>query len=420
MAHPRRRAGWRQKVWGLQPHQVEPVGGQEAAGHPNGAAARSVWLHGVSVGEIQLLAPLIARWCATDAAIVPWLSTTTSSGMEVAEKLLPEVRRFYFPFDFSWAVGRTLDTIRPAMVVLGELELWPNLIAAAARRSIPVAVVNGRMSERSYRGFCRLRPLVRQMFSRLALVGVQNDVYAERFRALGCPPEAVVVTGNTKLDNVNFDRHDEQVVRLQTMAGIDRSRHHVLIAGSTHGPEERVIATAFGNLRPSNPDLRLIIVPRHPDRFDAVWNDLQAVAGLRMVRRSQMLEPLNGDDWDILLVDTVGELRWWWGLADTAIVGGSFGNRGGQNMLEPAAYGANVLFGPHTWNFKDVTQLLLDAEAARIIPDLPSVASVLAEELAHRQVGRQRGQRARQVIAAHQGALQRTVELLHRRLRIGS
>ncbi len=391
------REGWRQKLLGLVPGSlVDP--------HD---ARPTVWLHGVSVGEIQLLKPLWDKLRDAHPQTRFVVSTTTQSGMALAQKLFPPEVLFFFPFDFTWAVHRVLNTIKPSAIVLGELELWPNLIQTATQLRIPIAVVNARLSLGSFRGYQRFQWLTQGMFRRLHWVAAQDATYAQRFIDCGVPVDRVQVTGSTKFDNVNFDRKCTQVEQLRTLVGLNESQV-VWIVGSTQSPEELTAAIAYMSLREANPNLRLIVVPRHPDRFDAVFHELQAT-GLSPIRRSLLNGPISADDWQVLLVDTVGELRWWWGLADIAIVGGSFGTRGGQNMLEPAAFGANVAFGPNTSNFRDICEILLDGGGAERLLELEQIQPWMRDQLARPEPGRQRGQKAQELIRAHQGALERTV-----------
>ncbi len=376
----------------------------------------TIWLHGVSVGEVQLLIPLLRHLQSRHPRARIVLSTTTDSGMALARDKLPDVCTFYFPLDFSWAVRRTLNAVRPALIVFGELELWPNLIDYAHEQQVPMMVVNGRLSDRSHRRYVRLSRMTRVMFGKLDHVAAQSDAIAERFVDCGCPADRVTATGSIKFDNVNQDRDATDVVRLRELVGI-RPEHRVVLVGSTQAPEEETALAAYMKLKRGCPDLKLIVVPRHPDRFQSVY-DLLKVSGERVARRSQIQAPVRSDQWDVLLVDSVGELKWWWGLAEIAIVGGSFGQRGGQNMLEPAGYGCNVAFGPNTENFKEIANTLVAAQAAIRLPTLSHVAPWLGQQLSAPQPGRQRGLRARQIVQQGQGATARTLDLIEAQLAI--
>ncbi|MEZ6134715.1 MAG: 3-deoxy-D-manno-octulosonic acid transferase [Pirellulaceae bacterium] len=397
---------WRQQLFGLRPASGVPA-----------VHGRRIWLHGVSVGEVQLLKPLWEALSRENPECQFALSTTTETGMELAAKCYPEsVQKFYFPLDFSWAVGRTLKTLKPSLIVLGELEVWPNLIDMAAHHDIPLVVVNGRLSDRSFRGYRRFHRWTEPIFSKLNLVAAQSETYAQRFIECGTPAERVETTGSFKFDNVAFERDTPEVRQLRELVGLTPG-HRVWVVGSTQAGEELPACQAFAVARQHEPALRLIVVPRHKERFDEVAIDLQST-GLRVLRRSSLSQPGRpgsaSADWDVLLVDTIGELRWWWGTADLALVGGSFGKRGGQNMLEPAAYGINVAFGPNTSNFRDIVGLLLAADAATQLDSLEEIRPWLLRELADPLPGKERGQRAQRLIAQQQGALDRTVLCLQK------
>ena len=243
---------------------------------PTAAGERPrIWLHGVSVGEVQLLATLAGELRSqADAAGRPIdcvISSSTTTGLEVAAKRFGADRAFPCPLDFTWAIDRVLDRVRPDLLVLGELELWPNLLARAARRGIPVVVANARMSERSAAGYSRIRPLVRRMLARVDLVIARSPADADRFAALGA--RDVVVTGSMKFDGVKGDRAAPDVARLRALAGI-ATDDVVFLAGSTQEPEERLAAEAFLALRDAHPRLRLVIVPRHVERTGDVAGPL--------------------------------------------------------------------------------------------------------------------------------------------------
>ncbi|MFO1063913.1 MAG: 3-deoxy-D-manno-octulosonic acid transferase [Pirellulales bacterium] len=376
---------------------------------------QSIWLHGVSLGEVQLLVPIVEQLNVRYPQFEVVLSTSTMTGMEVACKRLPDTKVFTFPWDFSWAMQTAVRRLRPALIVLGELEVWPHLVATAHRDHVPVAVVNGRLSDRSFRGYQRFRRLLKPTFSKLSLVAAQNEETAFRFVQLGTSSERVSAVGSLKFDNVNADRFAPEVERLRKLVGLE-DPHRVLIAGSTQSPEEVTAARAWMAVHRDHGNSKLIVVPRHPERFDAVYNELQEL-GLNVVRRSQLNEPIACRDWDVLLVDTVGELRWWWGLADCALVGGSFGTRGGQNMLEPAAYGASVAFGPNTSNFRDIVRPLKKADAVVELAQLSDIETWFRSQLESPADGRARGLRAKQFIATQQGATRRTLEALDELLR---
>ncbi len=294
--------------------------------------------------------------------------------MKLAREKFPDVTTFYFPIDFSWAVARALRRIRPALLVLTELELWPNLLAAASRRDVPVAVINGRLSERSARNYGKAARLVRPMFSSLAAVVTQDEDYAARFIALGTAPHRVHVVGSLKFDNavreaaIIRDQRNEELQQLRKLIDL-RAGDRLFVAGSTQEPEEAMAGRVYQALAGQFPDarLRLVVVPRHPHRAAEVQRRMEQT-GIRAVLKTEPgAWPATSPDGipAVLIVNTIGELGMWWSLADVAFVGGSFGNRGGQNMLEPAAAGCASCFGPNTWNF------------ARIAADMKAVAAAI-------------------------------------------
>jgi 3-deoxy-D-manno-octulosonic-acid transferase len=302
--------------------------------------------------------------------------------------------------------------LRPDLLVLAELELWPNLINAANRRDVPVVVVNGRLSAASYRGYRRVRWFVSRMMRNLASIAVQNDVYAGRFLDLGAPPDRVHVTGSIKFDNATIDRGNPRTTGLADLAGIG-PQHQVFLAGSTQAPEEAIALAAFEELQPRYPDLRLILVPRHPERFAEV-EKLLAASSVNYLRRSQVEQGTTQPAWRVLLVDTMGELGAWWGVAKVAFVGGSLGDRGGQNMIEPAAYGAAVCFGPNTKNFRDVVSTLLQADAAVVVNGEAELNAFLDRCLRDEAFAKALGERAQSLVIHQCGATSRTIEILER------
>lgn len=397
LAYGKYRRGWQAKLRGKV--AIPP------------AAGTRIWLHAVSVGEVNLIAALARRLRERHADLDLVISTTTATGYELALKRFPPERVFYCPLDFTWAVRRTLRTVRPNALVLAELELWPNLIRIARQSGIPVAVINGRLSEASHRGYRRFRWIVAPTFARLSLVAAQGQTYASRFADLGTDPAVIHVTGSTKFDDAPRCRDSEGVAHFRRLVAA-REEHAIFVAGSTQAGEETVVLRVYAELAAAFPQLRLIIVPRHAERFDAVAAEIDRF-GLECRRRSELHSP--ADQWDertVVLVDSIGELRSWWGLARVAFVGGSLGNRGGQNMLEPAGYGAAVCFGPNTRNFRDIVAELLAADAARVVHDAETLRGFVAEMLRDRQTADRKGAAAQAVIARHRGATDRTIDHL--------
>jgi 3-deoxy-D-manno-octulosonic-acid transferase len=373
---------------------------------PTGA----VWFHGVSVGEITMLRSLVAAFRRQHPEIPVVVSATTDTGLDQARKHFSDVAVFGFPFDFSWAVARVLQRLQPALVVLGESELWPTFLASCRRRGIPVAVVNGRLSPRTVRRYVWVQPLVRPLFASLRLACVQTEEHAAAFLALGTSPGQVHVTGNIKYDGALIDRHNPRTLELGRLFGVQPG-DRVFVAGSTQPGEEAAVLAAFEAARAAHPTLKLILVPRAPERFDEV---AALVPGC--VRRSTLREPLPSCP-PVVVLDTLGELGAVYGLADIAFVGGSLdGKRGGQSMIEPAALGVAVLFGPHVWNFRHTASSLLTLGAAFQIRNTAELTEAVCRLLGDEEERKATGAAARAFVLAQQGATQRTVAHLTRLL----
>ena len=386
--------GWGEKIWGRLPERD--------------GSRPCLWLHAVSVGEVLQLRPLMTLLTAQRPGWDFVITTTTRTGLDVARKEFSQHTVCYCPLDFSWAVRNAISRLKPSAIVLVELELWPNLVLTASRLGIPLALINGRVSAKSFRGYLRIRPLVAWLLQCFDLLVAQNREYADRLLALGAPSERLHLTGSIKFDGVQVDRSNSKTAELRQFFGL-RSDEKVLIAGSTQAPEELFALDTWQSLRSEFPNLRLILVPRHKERFEEVAA-LVTSRGLTLQRRSNSGRSAG----DVLLLDTLGELGACWGLADIAFVGGSLTQRGGQNMLEPAAYGAAVLFGPNTWNFRDIVEQLLAQDAARVVRSAESLTATVREFLQHSVAAEELGSRAQAFVATQQGAAARTVDLLSR------
>lgn len=399
----RNRRGWGQKLFGLVP--------------PRTSRNPCVWLHAVSVGEVNLIEPVIEglRQRRPDLEFV--VSTTTETGYDLAKQKYDDHVVCFCPFDFTWAIRRAIHRLQPEMIVLAELEVWPNLVAIAKANEIPVAVVNGRLSESSFNGYQRLHWLLSPAFKNLTSVSASTQRYADRFEQLGTPASCIQVTGSTKFDGVSVDRKNEKTRKLAELAGL-KPDDFVMVAGSTQPGESLLVARIYQKLVKDFSNLRLIVVPRHPETCASVHKALES-SGLTVKLRSQMdsvhLEP--STDVDVVLVDVIGELSAWWGCANVAFVGGSMGgtlgaDRGGQNMIEPAAYGVPVSFGPDTRNFREIVTQLLDADAALVVDDEQSLTEFFLRVIDEPAWAIRMGARARKLVTQHSGASERSVDQL--------
>lgn len=398
------RSGWAQKFLGSLPVREND--------------GPCLWFHAVSVGEVLQLPPLLEALEAKIPHAEILVTTTTHTGFSVAKEKFPQHNICYFPLDFSWAVQRAFKRVRPTAVFLVEMELWPNFVLAADKLKIPVSIINGRLSEKSFRGYWRIRKLVGPLLNRLQLIAAQTEAYAERFQNLKGNSNGIHVTGSIKFDGIQVERDNSLSKELKTAFHLNESQM-ILVAGSTQFPEERIALDVYLEARKRFPNLRLILVPRHQERFEEVARIVKSY-GLPLIRRSQrrlaelgtVLPFSTSEKPAICLLDTLGELKACWGLADFAFVGGSLTKRGGQNMIEPAGYGAALMFGPNTWNFKDVVDALLQHQAATVVQDQTELLDTLTDWLEDPQQATEQGQRAQNFVLNQRGATHRTVELI--------
>lgn len=370
-----------------------------------------IWLHTVSVGEFLGALPLV-RSLLQDPDVQLLITTTTPTGSErVRAALGDRVWHVYAPYDLPDCVARFLRRTQPRMLLIMETELWPNTIAACARRKIPVLLINGRLSAKSARGYRRFSGLTRPMLQRLSMAGVQGQADAERFKALGLPPEACQITGNIKFDLTLDDSLRTRATRLreQWTKGSERL---VWVAASTHQGEDEPILEAYQQLiQQVGVAPLLVLVPRHPERFDAVAA-LCRRQNLVTVRRSRQ-EPVNAKT-QVVLGDTMGELLLFFGASDVAFVGGSLVPNGGHNLVEPAAWGLPLLSGSSQFNFAEISRMLVDA-GALVLADTPEqLAEQLAQLTQDPDLRRHRGEAALTVTKNNRGALGRTLALIKR------
>jgi 3-deoxy-D-manno-octulosonic-acid transferase len=371
---------------------------------------RMLWLHCASVGEVLAARPLIEALFEHYPGHRLTLTTMTATGAERAQALSEArgdkrlVHRFV-PLDFPAAAARFVTRLRPELALFFETELWPNLLHACRRRGVPVAVVNGRLSPRAFRGYLRLRPLMRETLACVDWLAAKSPADAERFERLGMAPGRTAVVGSLKFDIVADGGDQEVSKRLRTRLG----ERPVWIAGSTHEGEEAALLAAHARLRKTYREALLVLVPRHPQRFAAVAA-LCEQAGMRVARRSL-------DEWPdaataVYLGDTMGDLLALYGAGDLAFVGGSLVPIGGHNLLEPAALALPLLSGPHNFNAEDIAVLLEEAGGLELVRDAADLGTRVAALLADPALRQSRGARARQVVSESGGALERLLQLI--------
>ena len=374
-----------------------------------------IWLHAVSVGEVLAVSRLVEEMEAAFAGHRLLVSTTTRTGQALARVKFGAERVFYCPLDVPWAVRAYLNALRPAMLVLAETEFWPNLLNGCFRRGVPVTVVNARISDRSWPRYRMLRRLWRPILGRLSRVLAQSAVDAERLVALGCRAERVSISGNLKFD-VRVPGETDATRFLKDQAEGKR----LIVAGSTLEGEEAALAEAWPKLLATDPELILVIAPRHPDRFKTVVEQLKQ-AGISVLRRSDWPKHWAGAprllrSGEVVLLDSIGELASVYSLAAVAFVGGSIAEAGGHNPLEPAQFGVPIVMGPHYANFRAITEDLRTHDALRIARR-EEMAGVLAELLTNADEARAMGERARRVFEDQAGATGRSVDALRESLK---
>ena len=404
--HKRYRTGWAQRF------------GNIARKYP---AKKCIWLHAVSVGEVNAAKTLIEGLEKRFGDFEIVISATTDTGFARANTLFGAKHTvIYFPFDFSWIMKRAFRNIQPSICLLMELEVWPNLVQIAQRLGVPVVVINGRMSDKSFAGYSKIKPLAKKIFQNVSLVLAQTDEYAQRFRGIGVPDERVVVTGSLKYDTAQITDRIDGADALAAQLNIGNER--LWVAGGTGNEEEKLLLDVYKNLREQDQfsDLRLVIVPRKPERFDEVAQ-LIADAGSDFVRYSSIK---NGDaSWPdkvpVIFGDTMGDLRKFYSLASIIFVGRSLVPMGGSDMMEAAALGKCTIFGPHASNFKQTVDALLEEQGAIMVKDKRELLETMQKCLLKPDFAGQIAQNGREVIRKNQGATRKTIDQIAKLLSTG-
>jgi 3-deoxy-D-manno-octulosonic-acid transferase len=373
-----------------------------------------LWIHAVSVGEVNVCTQLIRALEPRLPNLKIVVSTTTSTGMgELQGKLPSHIAKVYYPIDHKRCVQRALGVIHPEAVVLVEAEIWPNFIWRLRDKKIPLFLVNARLSDRSYRGYKRFGFLFRELFASFTGVGAQNETDAARLRELGCRPEAIRVVGSLKFDAATLDeRRLLDVPGMLRQLGVPASAR-LLVGGSTHAGEEAILAELFVRLRRKYPDLFLVVVPRHFERGKEAGQDL-STRGVKFVYRSEITVNTQIDPGRVecLLVNTTGELRYFYEQATVIFVGKSLCGQGGQNPIEPAALGKAIVFGPNMQNFAVIADAFLRRGAAVQVRDAAELERALDGLLGDAARRRAIGQNALEVVRENRGAIDRTADLI--------
>jgi len=368
-------------------------------------SSKVIWVHCVSVGEFNAARPIIDQLLNIYPEHRLVITTTTITGAEaVRNHYKDRVIHYFFPFDLPFIVGPFIKKINPVACILLETEIWPNLINKFNKKGIPIMLVNARLSERSLNKYQKFSSnLVQKTINQLTLIGSQNKRSCERFLSLGASPDKVVTVGNLKFDSNEKD-NPNTTQSLQQMIG----QRHVVVFASTREGEENKIIQSYINLKDKF-DALLVIVPRHPQRFDEVYN-LIIDSGLDVKRRSQGLSC--DESTEILLGDSMGELLSYYSICDIAFIGGSLTNTGGQNMLEAAAASKPILFGPSVFNFEQIAQLLLEKDAAIQVGDADELMQTISVLLLDDTKREKLGENAKNSFEKNRGAVDRLIKLL--------
>ena len=397
LAHGKYIAGLRQRLGAVPQLDGKPV----------------IWLHCVSVGETQAARPLAQRLKQAFPHHALVVSTVTLTGQTLARDVFRDQAEsvFYFPFDWRWSTRRALKAINPAAVLIMETELWPNFLRECKARRIPVALVNGRISRQSYRRYKMIKFFLRRVLSCLSVAVMQSETDAERLLSLGMAREKLFTAGNLKFDSEVAGELSGRTEELRQRFGL-RSGAPLILAASTHSPEEELMLESIRQLRTKH-GVRLMIAPRRLERFNEVAALIQK-SGLSWARKTNPPQPEDADA-DVILLDTIGELRATYSLADVVFVGGSIVDKGGHNVLEPAAAGAAVVTGAHTHNFHAVVDLMVEAGALVQLPAVitaEEITNVFSNLLASPGDRDALGRRAKQLVTDNQGATDKTIKLI--------
>ncbi len=366
----------------------------------------TIWVHAVSVGEVQAAKPLISRLQQQYPQYTILVTTMTPTGAERVADINGNVVHRYVPYDAPGCITRFLPRSKPSVLIVMETEIWPNMLHYGRKQLIPTILVNARMSERSARGYARFAALTSSALQNFSQIAVQNRTDEERLIQLGANPATTHVTGSLKFDFKPPVDIQESACALREQWGVDRK---VWIAASTHKGEDEIVLEAFAQLRKRLPEALLVLVPRHPERFNAVAVLCQS-RGFELVRRSE--RRACRADTAIFLGDSMGELMLFFAASDIAFVGGSLVATGGHNLLEPASLGLPILTGPHMFNFTDIHQLLLQAEASTEVEGSRHLAEALLRLFGDKGLCQSMGENGRQLVVQNRGALERVMVLI--------
>ena len=375
---------------------------------------KTLWVHALSVGEVISAQPLVQALKRRFPQKEIVFTVTTVQGMEIARELIRNDVRCILPMplDFWWSVNRIVRFIKPSLFLLVETDLWPGLLYSFKKRGVDSMMVNGRISPRTHRSYKKFRLLVRPLLNALGIIMVQTDIDRERLLEVGIRGEKVRTSGNIKFDREWHPMDRDEYGYWMELLGLEQAQS-LWIAGSTHPGEEATVLSVFQNLRDAFPELRLLIAPRRLERSEEVYRK-SIEMGFKTILRTEL--PQKKGVYEVIILDTIGELGKIYGLAKISFVGGSLAPVGGHNILEPARFGHPVLFGPHMHNFERMSQLMIEAGGGVCVANALELSKVIADLLEHPERAAIIGQKARAFVETHQGALERIMDHIETRI----
>ncbi|MDP3980334.1 MAG: glycosyltransferase N-terminal domain-containing protein [Chlamydiota bacterium] len=397
-----RRHKWKRGLkqrFGIYPHSYAPKDPKQ----------KTIWFHAASVGEVGTITDLVRVLKKEQPLYKIIITTLTSTGQDLVRKKLPDEKNiYYYPFDFTFSVERAISMFEPDFFILVEAEIWPQLLYRLQSRAIPTAMVNVRMSKRSFRRYYFFRFFIRLFIEKMAFITVPSQEIADQMILLGARKDGVHITGNLKYDKPYFRVPEEgQLEKLRSGVGFDRN-HMILLCGSTHPGEEEILIRVYGALKNQFPMMRLIIAPRHPKRsiqISAILNKSNISYEMRSMLKANTVK-------DVLILDTLGELEGLYAIADIVFIGKSLTKKGGQNMMEPARYAKPILFGPHMENFREMSSVFLKENAAIEVQDEKDLRDVVKNLMASKAKRASLGEKAQQIWMQHSGAFDKHISII--------
>lgn len=378
------------------------------------ANKKVIWLHSVSVGEVIASIPLVMQLKKKYPNYVLVMSTVTDTGRETAISKMPFLDAvIFFPFDFPFSVNKAINTIRPNIFIMLETEIWPNFLRALRRRGISAILINGRISDRSYKRYLSVRFFINDVIKNISAFGMQSNQDVERIIDMGADKEKVERTGNLKFEHEIIDVSSDSVKRLKESLNIKEEKD-IIIAGSTHRGEDEEVIKAYLTISKATQELPLLIIaPRHLDRLPEI-EDILKRYNISFIRKTMIKKEEASSKYSVILLDTIGELSSFYSIASVVFVGGSLVPVGGHNILEPALYKKPILFGQHMHNFKEIAEGFKNKKAAIEITNSDEMAREIINILSNPDIGKELGERGFSVIVENRGALEKSVKLINK------